>query len=122
MRGTRTTGSSTSQRRPKLNRKLYHLQSTSAMTRKLCPQSAVTACGLSKTDEIPADISPTVFGMGSDKFSRSTIFAHRFAKYIERQFDLHGPLSFSPKPSVRLPLGPPSFMSDIFTADIMCRQ
>ena len=70
------------------------------MTRKVCPQSAVTACGLSKTDEIPADISPTVFGMGSDKFSRSTIFVHRFAKYIEKQFDLHGPLSFSPTPSV----------------------
>jgi hypothetical protein len=71
------------------------------MTRKVCPQSAVTACGLSKADEIPADISsPTVFGMGSDKFSRSTIFVHRFAKYIEKQFYLHGPLSFSPTPSV----------------------
>jgi hypothetical protein len=106
MRGTRTTESSTSQRRPKLDRKLYHLPSTSAMTRKVCPQSAVTAwyhdpaCGLSKTDEIPADISPTAFGMGSDTFSRSTIFVHRFAKYIERQFDLHGPLSFSPTSSV----------------------
>ena len=50
MRGTRTTESSTSQRCPKRD------------------YSAVTACGISKTDEIPAEISPTAFGvdMGID--------------------------------------------------------